>query len=130
MLEPLEPPTPAFGIVDLQAEHGVLHLDTAQGTTCRLTLVARTERGYFHPRLCEPRRRRAKSEVVVQRGPPSRQRVARSFYDRTSMLRSPARGPLSHVVSCVKLINLEACGREAALPLDSIERQSVRQILG
>ena len=46
MIEPLDPPTPAFGTVDLQAEHGVLYLDTAHGTTCRLTLVARTERGY------------------------------------------------------------------------------------
>ncbi len=46
MIEPLDAPTPAFGIVDLQAEHGVLYLDTAHGTTCRLTLVARTERGY------------------------------------------------------------------------------------
>jgi hypothetical protein len=46
MLEPLDPTTPTFGVVDLQAEHGVLYLDTAQGTTCRLTLVARTERGY------------------------------------------------------------------------------------
>jgi Protein of unknown function (DUF3780) len=46
MLEPFDPPTPAFGIVDLQAEHGLCYLDTAPGTTCRLTLVARTERGY------------------------------------------------------------------------------------
>ena len=46
MIEPLDAPTPAFGIVDLQAEHGMLYLDTAHGTTCRLTLVARTERGY------------------------------------------------------------------------------------
>lgn len=46
MIEPLDAPTPAFGIVDLQAEHGLLYLDTAQGTTCDLTLVARTERGY------------------------------------------------------------------------------------
>ncbi len=46
MLEPLDPPTPAFGAVDLQAEHGLLYLDTAPGTICRLTLVARTERGY------------------------------------------------------------------------------------
>lgn len=46
MLEPLDAPTPSFGLVDLQAEHGLLYLDTAQGTTCRLTLVARTERGY------------------------------------------------------------------------------------
>jgi len=46
MIEPLEPPTPAFGLLDLDAEHGLLYLDTAHGTTCRLTLVARTERGY------------------------------------------------------------------------------------
>ena len=46
MIEPHDAPTPAFGTVDLQAEHGVLYLDTAHGTTCRLTLVARTERGY------------------------------------------------------------------------------------
>lgn len=46
MIEPYDALTPAFGTVDLQAEHGVLYLDTAHGTTCRLTLVARTERGY------------------------------------------------------------------------------------
>lgn len=46
MIEPLDAPTFAFGVVDLQAEHGLLCLDTAHGTTCRLTLVARTERGY------------------------------------------------------------------------------------
>lgn len=46
MLEPLDPPTHTFGVLDLTAEHGLLYLDTAQGTTCRLTLVARTERGY------------------------------------------------------------------------------------
>jgi hypothetical protein len=46
MIEPLDAPTPAFGLVDLEAEHGLLSLDTAHGTTCRLTLVARTERGY------------------------------------------------------------------------------------
>lgn len=46
MIEPLDAPTPAFGVVDLQAEHGMLYLDTVHGTTCRLTLVARTERGY------------------------------------------------------------------------------------
>jgi hypothetical protein len=48
MIEPLEPPTHAFGAVDLQAEHGLLYLDTAHGTTCRLTLVARTKRGYLY----------------------------------------------------------------------------------
>jgi hypothetical protein len=46
MIEPFDAPTPAFGLVDLQAEHGLLYLDTAHRTTCRLTLVARTERGY------------------------------------------------------------------------------------
>jgi hypothetical protein len=46
MMEPLPPTTPTFGIVDLDTEHGLLYLDTATGTTCRLTLVARTERGY------------------------------------------------------------------------------------
>ena len=60
MLEPLDPQTPAFGVVDLQAEHGLLYLDTAPGTTCRLTLVARTERGY-------PRRELATIPGVVWR---------------------------------------------------------------
>ena len=46
MIDPSDAPIPAFGPVDLEAEHGLLFLDTAQGTTCRLTLVARTERGY------------------------------------------------------------------------------------
>jgi hypothetical protein len=46
MMEPLPPNTPTFGIVNLDTEHGLLYLDTAYGTTCRLTLVARTERGY------------------------------------------------------------------------------------
>ena len=46
MLEPLDPSTPTFGIVDLQAEHGIAYFDTAPGTVCRLTLLARTERGY------------------------------------------------------------------------------------
>ena len=46
MMEPLDAPTPAFGLVDLEAEHGIFHLDTDAGSVCRLTLVARTERGY------------------------------------------------------------------------------------
>lgn len=37
---------PAFGIVDAEAEHGLFSIDTGAGGTCRLTLVARTERGY------------------------------------------------------------------------------------
>lgn len=46
MNESHDPPLFPFGVVDLEAEHGLLYLDTAHGTTCRLTLVARTERGY------------------------------------------------------------------------------------
>src|SRR5439155_26338416 len=46
MMEPLDAPTPAFGLVDLEAEHGIFHLDTDAGSVCRLTLVGRTERGY------------------------------------------------------------------------------------
>ena len=46
MNDPNDSPLFPFGVVDLETEHGLLYLDTAQGTTCRLTLVARTERGY------------------------------------------------------------------------------------
>lgn len=46
MNEPNDPPLFPFGVVDLEAEHGLFFVDTAHGTTCRLTLVARTERGY------------------------------------------------------------------------------------
>jgi len=35
-----------FGLVDIEAEHGLFSIDTVAGGTCRLTLVARTERGY------------------------------------------------------------------------------------
>ena len=58
MNESNNPPLFPFGVVDLEAEHGLLYLDTAQGTTCRLTLVARTERGY-------PRRELASIPGVV-----------------------------------------------------------------
>lgn len=37
---------PAFGLVDPEAEHGLFSIDTGAGGTCRLTLVAHTERGY------------------------------------------------------------------------------------
>ena len=37
---------PAFGIVDPDGEHGVFSVETGPGASCRLTLVARTERGY------------------------------------------------------------------------------------
>lgn len=46
MIESFNAPTPPFGLVDLEAEHGIFYIDTAHGSTCRLTLVARTERGY------------------------------------------------------------------------------------
>jgi len=37
---------PAFGIVDQEREHGILSVDSGTRGTCRLTLVAHTERGY------------------------------------------------------------------------------------
>src|SRR5437660_790970 len=37
---------PPFGFVDFDAEHGLFVIDTAPSGVCRLTLVARTERGY------------------------------------------------------------------------------------
>jgi len=37
---------PAFGIVDFDAEHGLLTVENGVGAMCRLTLLARTERGY------------------------------------------------------------------------------------
>jgi hypothetical protein len=37
---------PAFGIVDPDGEHGVFSVETGPGASCRLALVARTERGY------------------------------------------------------------------------------------
>lgn len=46
-----DPPIFPFGVLDLEAEHGVLYLDTTHGTICRLTLVARTERGYSRREL-------------------------------------------------------------------------------
>jgi hypothetical protein len=40
------PEIPAFGIVDQEREHGILAVDCGARGTCRLTLVAHTERGY------------------------------------------------------------------------------------
>lgn len=37
---------PSFGSVDFDNEHGVLFIDPSPAGVCRLTLVARTERGY------------------------------------------------------------------------------------
>jgi hypothetical protein len=37
---------PSFGSVDFDNEHGVLFIDHSPAGVCRLTLVARTERGY------------------------------------------------------------------------------------
>jgi hypothetical protein len=37
---------PAFGIADPDGEHGLFSIATGTGAMCRLTLVARTERGY------------------------------------------------------------------------------------
>lgn len=37
---------PAFGVVDFDGEHGLLSVETGTGAMCRLTLLARTERGY------------------------------------------------------------------------------------
>ena len=37
---------PTFGIVDTYGEHGVLSLESGAGSSCRLTIVSRTERGY------------------------------------------------------------------------------------
>jgi hypothetical protein len=37
---------PAFGIVDFDAEHGLLTVESGAGAMCRLILLARTERGY------------------------------------------------------------------------------------
>ena len=74
MIEPVDAPTPAFGIVDLDSEHGILFLDTAHGTTCRLTLLARTERGY-------PRRELATIPGVVwkQIGPAVQKELVRGM---------------------------------------------------
>ena len=43
-LTPIDPP--AFGSVDFDGEHGLLTVETGPGAQCRLTLLARTERGY------------------------------------------------------------------------------------
>ena len=74
MINQTDDPTPGFGIVDLQAEHGLLHLDTAPGTTCSLTLIARTERGY-------PRREIAAIPGAVWRmiGPMVQRELARGM---------------------------------------------------
>jgi hypothetical protein len=45
MRDKLESIPSSFGSVDLDAEHGVLHIDQSSGV-CRLTLLARTERGF------------------------------------------------------------------------------------
>ena len=37
---------PLFGVVDLGSEHGLFTIETHAGASCRLTLLARTERGY------------------------------------------------------------------------------------
>ena len=37
---------PSFGVVDPDGEHGIFSIETGTGASCRLTLVARTERGY------------------------------------------------------------------------------------
>ena len=46
MSDPNESLPPAFGLVDFDTEHGLFTIDPAPGGVCRLTLVARTERGY------------------------------------------------------------------------------------
>jgi len=46
MSDPRDSLPPAFGLVDTDAEHGLFSIDTGSRGTCRLTLVARTERGY------------------------------------------------------------------------------------
>jgi hypothetical protein len=47
MSDPRDSLPPAFGLVDTDgAEHGLFSIETWSGGTCRLTLVARTERGY------------------------------------------------------------------------------------
>jgi hypothetical protein len=37
---------PAFGDVDMNAEHGIFVIDTGRGRSCRLTLIGHTERGF------------------------------------------------------------------------------------
>ena len=39
-------PAPTFGVVDFDGEHGLLSVESGAGGMCRLTLLARTERGY------------------------------------------------------------------------------------
>ena len=43
---------PAFGLVDPDAEHGLFTIGSVPDGVCRLTLVARTERGYPRRELC------------------------------------------------------------------------------
>ena len=38
-------PPPAFGDVDMNAEHGIFLIELARGGSCRLTLIGHTERG-------------------------------------------------------------------------------------
>ncbi len=51
-------PPPAFGDVDMNAEHGIFVVDVARDHSCRLTLIGHTERGY-------PRRELASIPGVV-----------------------------------------------------------------
>lgn len=46
MTDKTESLPPSFGSVDFDNEHGVLFIDPSPTGVCRLTLVARTERGY------------------------------------------------------------------------------------
>lgn len=39
-------PPPAFGDVDMNAEHGIFVIELARGGSCRLILIGHTERGY------------------------------------------------------------------------------------
>lgn len=52
MSDPHESLPPAFGLVDPDAEHGLFTISPAPDGVCRLTLVARTERGYPRRELC------------------------------------------------------------------------------
>lgn len=51
-------PPPAFGDVDMNAEHGIFLIELAHGGSCRLNLIGHTERGY-------PRRELATIPVKV-----------------------------------------------------------------
>mgnify|MGYP000447432777 CR=1 FL=1 len=46
MTSPQPAVPPAFGEVDFEGEHGLLTVESGPGALCRLTLLARTERGY------------------------------------------------------------------------------------